>query len=154
MINSHLSEVVRPQNLNLVSASFSTVKMKVLYASLTFLTLVFGLGQNAVITLKKDPKLLQLAGQNLDSQILVSPNDWWGVLRAAEDLALDFGKVTGKNVTLGSSKQKSEPILYEYREPTSNTNVSILISRTKVIADHLEVHNRSHQNIYWSDSRQ
>lgn len=67
------------------------------------LSSVVALGQNATITtVNPAPGLLQLAGKNVDGQILLSANDWWGVIRAAEDLATDFGKVTGKNLTLGN----------------------------------------------------
>jgi hypothetical protein len=67
------------------------------------LSSVVALGQNATITtVDPAPGLLQLAGKNIDGQILLSANDWWGVIRAAEDLATDFGKVTGKNLTLGN----------------------------------------------------
>lgn len=60
------------------------------------------LGQNATVTTANSaPGLLQLAGNGVEGQILLSANDWWGVIRAAEDLAIDFGKVTGKNLTLG-----------------------------------------------------
>lgn len=60
------------------------------------------LGQNATVSLTPGKGLLQLAGSGLNGQILVSANDWWGVLRAAEDLAGDVGKVVGKNLTLGN----------------------------------------------------
>jgi hypothetical protein len=62
---------------------------------------VTAFGQNATVTTKASPGLLQLAGSGIDGQILVSANDWWGVIRAAQDLATDFGKVTGTNLTLG-----------------------------------------------------
>ena len=98
--------------------------MKSVFAICAFLPFVLSLGQNATITLTKEAKLLQLAGSDINGQILLSSNDWWGVIRAAEDLAGDFGKVTGKNLTLGNSKNgRTETITYEYREPTSNTNV-------------------------------
>ena len=61
-----------------------------------------GLGQNATVTLTAGQGLLQLAGGGTNGQILVSANDWWGVLRAAEDLAGDVGKVVGRNLTLGN----------------------------------------------------
>lgn len=62
-----------------------------------------GLGQNATVaTSHAGPDFLQLAGDGIDGQILLSANDWWGVIRAAEDLAIDIGKVTGKNLTLGN----------------------------------------------------
>lgn len=35
-------------------------------------------------------------------QILVSDNDYWGVIRAAGDLAADFGRVTGTNYSLST----------------------------------------------------
>lgn len=63
---------------------------------------VTAFGQNKTVTTKSSPGLLQLAGAGIDGQILVSANDWWGVIRAAQDLATDFGKVTGKNLTLGN----------------------------------------------------
>jgi hypothetical protein len=63
---------------------------------------VTAFGQNATVTTKASPGLLQLAGSGIDGQILVSANDWWGVIRAAQDLAFDFGKVTGTNLTLGN----------------------------------------------------
>lgn len=64
---------------------------------------VLALGQNATVTTTKPGRgSLQLGGRAVDGQILVSDQDWWGVIRAAEDVALDIGKVTGKNLTLGN----------------------------------------------------
>jgi len=72
-------------------------------ALLPLLSSVIALGQNATVTtVSPSSELLHLAGSGLDGQILLSANDWWGVIRAAEDLAADFGKVTGKNLTLGN----------------------------------------------------
>lgn len=65
-------------------------------------TSVNALGQNVTVTLSPGNGLLQLAGSGINGQILVSANDWWGVLRAAEDLAGDVGKVVGRNLTLGN----------------------------------------------------
>ncbi|KUJ24673.1 glycoside hydrolase family 115 protein [Mollisia scopiformis] len=62
---------------------------------------VSALGQNATVTTQSGAGSLMLAGHGQSGQILLSANDWFGVLRAAEDLAGDFGKVTGKNLTLG-----------------------------------------------------
>jgi hypothetical protein len=103
--------------------------MKLLYSLLTLLPGVLALGQDSVVTLKSAAGLLQLAGGGLDGQILVSANDWWGVIRAAEDLASDIGKVTGKNMTLGgwqksTTASASSAVTYEYREPLNNINVS------------------------------
>ncbi|TVY39952.1 hypothetical protein LOCC1_G004442, partial [Lachnellula occidentalis] len=64
---------------------------------------VLALGQNATVTTTNPGEgLLQLAGNGQDGQILLSADDWWGVIRAAEDLAGDFGKVTGRNLTLAN----------------------------------------------------
>jgi hypothetical protein len=73
-----------------------------LIALSTFYCSVAALGQNATVTTTSSPGLLQLAGSGVNGQILLSADDWWGVLRAAEDLAGDFGKVTGKNLTLAN----------------------------------------------------
>jgi hypothetical protein len=73
-----------------------------LIALSTFCCSVAALGQNATVTTTPSSGLLQLAGSGVNGQILLSADDWWGVLRAAEDLAGDFGKVTGKNLTLAN----------------------------------------------------
>jgi hypothetical protein len=70
--------------------------------SLCLLPSVLALGQNATVTLTSGSGLLQLAGKGINGQILLSANDFWGVIRAAEDLAGDFGKVTGTNLALGN----------------------------------------------------
>ncbi|KAK3378187.1 hypothetical protein B0H63DRAFT_239732 [Podospora didyma] len=62
---------------------------------------------------------LQLGGPNLAPEIRVAPNDFPGVIRAANDLAVDFGKVLGVNATIVvanwsstiSSKSSSRPII-------------------------------------------
>ena len=59
-------------------------------------------GQITTVTTKASPGLLQLAGSGIHGQIMVSANDWWGVIQAFQDLATDFGKVTGTNLTLGN----------------------------------------------------
>jgi hypothetical protein len=76
--------------------------MKIPTLLLALLPSVLALGQNATVSLTAGSGSLQLAGSGLDGQILVSANDWFGVLRAAQDLAGDVGKVTGKNLTLGN----------------------------------------------------
>jgi hypothetical protein len=73
-----------------------------LVAFAALLPAIAALGQNATVTTKADSSLLQLAGSGISGQILVSSEDWWGVIRAADDLAHDFGRITGKNLTLGN----------------------------------------------------
>jgi len=43
---------------------------------------------------------MPLAAPGLNPTIVVSQSDLWGVQRAAQDLAIDFGRVTGHNGTL------------------------------------------------------
>ncbi|KAE8444151.1 hypothetical protein EG329_000839 [Mollisiaceae sp. DMI_Dod_QoI] len=76
--------------------------ISVFVAVAAFCSSANALGQNATVTMNSAPGLLMLAGQDQAGQILLSSNDWFGVFRAAEDLAGDFGKVTGKNLTLGN----------------------------------------------------
>lgn len=73
-----------------------------LLALSAFLSQVSALGQSSPVVTESASGLLKLAGGGQNGQILVSADDWWGVLRAAQDLAGDFGKVTGKNLTLGN----------------------------------------------------
>lgn len=91
--------------------------MKVLSAFVAVVALCSSaeaLGQNATVTMQSAAGRLMLASKTQSGQILLSAGDWFGVLRAAEDLAGDFGKVTGKNLTLGhwgssTSKRWSSP---------------------------------------------
>ena len=79
---------------------------------LALLPTILALGQEPVVsTSAKNASLLQLAGKGLDGQILVSADDWFGAIRAAEDLAVDIGKVVGRNLTLGNWIKKNETVL-------------------------------------------
>lgn len=95
----------------------------------TILPLVSALGQQKVITFDKDStnQVFQLAGGNQSAgQILVSSDDYWGVIRAAGDLAVDFGRVTGTNLTLSNGEKDAEPATFKFEpvDVTDNTNVS------------------------------
>ncbi|KAI9708605.1 MAG: hypothetical protein M1820_003823 [Bogoriella megaspora] len=72
---------------------------------LTFIVHVFGLGQNKTITFSAGQGALQLAGDGSSPRILVDGKDYPGVIRAAGDLAADFGRVTGVNGTVRLSNQ-------------------------------------------------
>ncbi|KAK6613651.1 putative immunoglobulin I-set domain-containing protein [Botrytis cinerea] len=85
--------------------SSSLCRLPLFLTSLTlFLPLIAALGQDPTITTTKPTNgtssHLQIAGKGLNAQILVSKEEWWGVLRVAEDLAGDLGKVVGENLTL------------------------------------------------------
>ncbi|KAL3422220.1 hypothetical protein PVAG01_06376 [Phlyctema vagabunda] len=117
----------------------------ILSAFWTFVSLASALGQTPVITTVppkgNESSLLQLAGSGLSGQILLSADDWWGVIRAAEDLSIDFGRVTGQNLTLANwqsdtaavpdahkqlvTEGGATTVLYTYYPPTSNINYTV-----------------------------
>ncbi|KAJ2897419.1 uncharacterized protein MKZ38_004681 [Zalerion maritima] len=83
-------------------------------------SMVAALGQEKIISF--DSGILQLAGGSVENgQILVSSDEYWGVIRAAGDLAADFGRVTGRNLTLSNGESGSSPASYEY-DPVNNMN--------------------------------
>lgn len=84
------------------------------------------LGQQQIISFTSSEGAFQVAGGPISQpQILVSSNEYWGVIRAAGDLAKDFGRVTGTNFTLSNGESGAEPASYEYRPITRNyTHVS------------------------------
>ncbi|KAL2024908.1 hypothetical protein VTK56DRAFT_3607 [Thermocarpiscus australiensis] len=85
-------------------------------------SVVAALGQEPIIALAGTAGSLQLAGGRVSKgQILVSSNDYWGVIRAAGDLAVDFGRVTGVNYTVSNGEKHAEPAAYTYR-PVNNMN--------------------------------
>ncbi|KAK3385432.1 hypothetical protein B0H63DRAFT_414513 [Podospora didyma] len=89
---------------------------------LAFASVVAALGQEPIITFDSSASALQIAGGAVSKgQVLVSSNDYWGVIRAAGDLAIDFGRVTGTNYTLSNGKSSSQPASYVYR-PVNNMN--------------------------------
>ncbi|KAK3398998.1 hypothetical protein B0T20DRAFT_188225 [Sordaria brevicollis] len=58
-------------------------------------------------TFSSTPSGFQLGGPNLAPEIRVAPDDLPGVIRVANDLAIDFGKVLGTNVTVVKADWKS-----------------------------------------------
>ncbi|KAK8058078.1 immunoglobulin I-set domain-containing protein [Apiospora phragmitis] len=90
----------------------------------TAVSLVSGLGQAPVISFQEVPGGFQLAGGPIaQPQILVSDNEYWGVVRAAGDLAKDFDRVTGNNFSLSNGEIGAQPLAYEYRPITTNYTV-------------------------------
>jgi hypothetical protein len=115
-------------------------------AFLAILPSVLALGQNQTVSLTGGPGQLLLTGRGVNGHILLSSNDYWGVIRAAQDLAEDVGKVVGTNLTLANwlapnSKLSTSPhaatstedgqttVLYTYNPTTNNVNVSAPGSR-------------------------
>lgn len=69
-------------------------------------SLVTALGQKPVVSFNGSTSDFRIAGGAITvGQILVSENDYWGVIRAAGDLATDFGRVTGTNYTLSTDSR-------------------------------------------------
>ena len=65
--------------------------------------LVSALGQQAVISFSQSSGSVALAGHDSSPSILIDNGDWAGVVRAANDLATDFGLVTGLNGTVSQT---------------------------------------------------
>ncbi|KAI9761816.1 MAG: urea active transporter [Chaenotheca gracillima] len=70
-----------------------------LVVGLSFCVTVSCLGQTPIISFNETDGSLQLAGGDGPPDIVVAGEDWAGVIRAAKDLALDFGRVSGANGT-------------------------------------------------------
>lgn len=88
--------------------------------------LVAGLGQQPIISFESSDGALQIVGGEAGSgQIRVSSNDYWGVIRAAGDLAADFGRVTGTNFSLSNGEDDASPASYTFApvDVTNNTEV-------------------------------
>lgn len=96
---------------------------------LAFTSVVSALGQEPIISFDKAPGALQIAGGKIGKgQIRVAKNEYWGVIRAAGDLAIDFGRVTGTNYTLSNGEKGAGPAIYTYNPVNNmnNTHVSIM----------------------------
>ncbi|KAJ4292856.1 hypothetical protein N0V88_005514 [Collariella sp. IMI 366227] len=90
---------------------------------LAFSSMTAALGQERLILTNGYGSHLQLAGGHVGKgQILVSGNDYWGVIRAAGDLAIDFGRVTGTNYTLSNGEKKASPAGYVYNSVNNMNN--------------------------------
>jgi hypothetical protein len=63
-------------------------------------TFVSAIGQKATVDFKAGNGSLLLATRSSQVNVILDGADWPGVLRAAHDLAVDFGRVTGLNGTL------------------------------------------------------
>ena len=50
---------------------------------------------------------LQLAGGSTEASLSLSTSDFHGVILAGQDLSVDFGRITGKNLTVVNQNLKS-----------------------------------------------
>ena len=78
-----------------------------LLSLLAFVSVVLAIGQKSTINFHGDGCALATGGSSV--QIFAEDHDWPAVLRVTDDLALDFGRVTGVNgsVTLLNDGAKS-----------------------------------------------
>ncbi|GJD03303.1 immunoglobulin i-set domain-containing protein [Colletotrichum higginsianum] len=105
--------------------AFVNLKSISLVAISSLAPLISALGQKQVISFESAQDSFQLAGGDVGTgQILVSSDDYWGVIRAAGDLALDFGRVTGTTYTLSNGVNGSEPASYTF-SPVDVSNNTI-----------------------------
>lgn len=106
---------------------------------LAFSSVAAALGQESIISTKGHDAQFQIAGGHVGKgQILVSSNDYWGVIRAAGDLAVDFGRVTGTNYTLSNGEKRAAPATYKYH-PVNNLN-NTHVSNTVAFAPFSELY--------------
>ncbi|KAM5349609.1 hypothetical protein ACJ41O_006114 [Fusarium nematophilum] len=95
-----------------------------LAALLGMAPLALALGQEPIISFNNSEDALQIVGGGGGpGQIRVSRDDYWGVIRAAGDLAVDFGRVTGTNFSLSNGQADASPANYTFRpvDATNNT---------------------------------
>jgi hypothetical protein len=74
--------------------------MKVLYSLAVLIGSAAALGQTPIVNFDGQDDSLFLADGHNAISIHVATAEWPGVIRAANDLALDFGRVTGLNGTV------------------------------------------------------
>ncbi|KAK1998086.1 immunoglobulin I-set domain-containing protein [Colletotrichum falcatum] len=95
--------------------AFVNLRSIALVALSSLTPLISALGQKKIISFESGSGNYQIAGGQVGTgQILVSSDDYWGVIRAAGDLALDFGRVTGTTYTLSNGANGSEPASYTF----------------------------------------
>ncbi|EGY15356.1 uncharacterized protein VDAG_06210 [Verticillium dahliae VdLs.17] len=105
----------------------SSVKSWSIAALTSLLPLVSALGQSPIVAFESAEGSFQIAGGDVGGgQIRVSANEYWGVIRAAGDLAADFGRVTGTNYTLSNGESGAQPAAYTFApvDVTNNTHFS------------------------------
>lgn len=100
---------------------------------LSIVPLAYALGQEPIITFGDETLAegaFQLTGNDLDAgQILISDDEYWGVIRAAGDLSLDFGRVTGTNLTLSNGQPGAEPAQFRFEPVDVNNNTDVSVFR-------------------------
>jgi len=107
---------------------------------LAWASLALAIGQKPIIAFHPSPSTLSLASQNHSVHIVIDDLEWPAVKRAAGDLTLDFGRVTGLNGTV-HYMQKSNGSSFWTANSTSWNNPPFLATDYIIIAGTL---GRSH----------
>ena len=111
-------------------------------------SIVAALGQEPIVSFTSSAGSFQIAGGSVSAgQILVASNEYWGVIRAAGDLALDFGRVTGTNYTLSNGEKGSAAASYGYN-PVNNMNNTFVSSAWVYITRGSQIADSSSYNTY------
>ena len=95
--------------------------MKASHLILWLITLpspVSAIGQQAIITFQSSADTIHLASSSTSVQIIVDSLEWPAVARAANDLALDFGRVTGLNGFVHSIEARNGSSFSTYSSKT------------------------------------
>ncbi|KAF2460692.1 hypothetical protein BDY21DRAFT_280214 [Lineolata rhizophorae] len=69
-----------------------------------FVSCAFALGQKATLSFDDGGSGLQLGGSGVTPEIILDSDDWEGVIRTANDLAADFGRVLGSDGQITTTK--------------------------------------------------
>ena len=86
-------------------------KLSLLILLVSFKAIAFAAGANPFVTKVYTPGSFPIAKKGKVSSILVSGNDWPGVIRAAKDLQLDIEKVTGVKPDFVADKKSTMAII-------------------------------------------
>lgn len=110
---------------------------------LYLLPLIAALGQQQIIAFEDGPGNSLLGSQSSSAQIIVDASEWPGVTRAVNDLAADFGRVTGTNGTVAtwpnSGSSNSSAITYIVVGTLGQSNlINSLVSTNIVNASAIE----------------
>jgi Glycosyl hydrolase family 115 len=104
----------------------------------------FGLGQSPTIGFDESRAGYKLADTASSVRILVDRSDWPGVVRAARDLTIDFGRVTGRNGTL---ELVSNNTTTAWPNTTAGVIIAGTLGKSKLIDQLAQSHNLSISNI-------
>ena len=84
----------------------STIRWASFY---TFLGVVAAIGQKTTLTFEPNGEGLRLGGSDLVPTLRVDSSDWGGVIRTANDVAADFGRVLGKDGIVWLTNSTAKP---------------------------------------------